>query len=70
MIISVLVAAPIFRIWNTQRFEIAKTDNGKQVLGRIFTYFSAYHLWDFISVLIKVIFVMAPGFQKQPVVPS
>jgi O-antigen/teichoic acid export membrane protein len=40
MIISVLVTAPIFRIWNTQRFEIAKADSGKQVFGRIFTYYS------------------------------
>ena len=68
MIISVLVTAPIFRIWNTQRFEIAKTDNGKQVLGRIFTYFSAVVIFTGlgISVLIKeVIFVMAaPGFQE------
>lgn len=68
MIISVLVTAPIFRIWNTQRFEIAKTDNGKQVLGRIFTYFSAVVIFTGlgISVLIKeIIFVMAaPGFQE------
>jgi len=38
MIISVLVLEPFFRIWNTQRFELAKQDDGKDVLGRGFTY--------------------------------
>lgn len=41
MILSVLVSAPIFRIWNTQRFEIAKQDDAKMVFKRIFTYYSA-----------------------------
>ncbi len=39
MIISVLVAAPIFRIWNTQRFEIAKQSNAASVYARVFTWF-------------------------------
>ena len=68
MIISILITAPIFRIWNTQRFEIAKTDHGKQVLGRIFTYYSAMVIFAGlgISVFIKeIIFIMAaPGFQE------
>lgn len=68
MIISIIVSAPIFRIWNTQRFEIAKTDHGKQVLGRIFTYYSAVVIFTGlgISVFIKeIIFIMAaPGFQE------
>jgi len=39
MIISVLVAAPIFSIWNTQRFEIAKQDDAASVYARVFTWF-------------------------------
>jgi O-antigen/teichoic acid export membrane protein len=40
MVLSVLVSAPIFRIWNTQRFEIAKQANAKMVFKRMFTYYS------------------------------
>jgi O-antigen/teichoic acid export membrane protein len=67
MIISVLVSAPIFRIWNTQRFEIAKTDNGKQVLGRIFTYYAAVIMFVGLGISVfveEIVFIMAaPGFQ-------
>jgi len=41
MILSVIVSAPIFRIWDTQRFEIAKTNDAKEVFSKIFTYYSA-----------------------------
>jgi len=41
MILSIVVSVPIFRIWNTQCFETAKSENGKKVISRIFTYFSA-----------------------------
>lgn len=40
MILSVLISAPIFRIWNTQRFEIYKTDSPKYVFKKMFTYYS------------------------------
>ncbi|WP_028575387.1 oligosaccharide flippase family protein [Desulfonatronovibrio hydrogenovorans] len=39
MILSVLVAGPIFKIWNTQRFEIARQEKPDSVFGRMFTYF-------------------------------
>jgi O-antigen/teichoic acid export membrane protein len=72
MIISIIVTEPIFRIWNTQRFEIAKTDHGKQVVGRIFTYYSTVIIFAGlgISIFIKeIMFIMAAqGFQEATVV--
>ena len=44
MIISILVAQPVFRIWNTQRFEIAKEPDAGWVFGRMFTYIMAAFL--------------------------
>jgi O-antigen/teichoic acid export membrane protein len=40
MILSMLIVTPIFHIWNTQRFEIAKQDHPKPVFARMFTYFA------------------------------
>jgi len=62
MILSILISAPVFRIWDTQRFEIAKADNGRQIIGQIFTYFSAVLIFAslVISVFIdEIIFLMA-----------
>lgn len=52
MILSVLISAPIFRIWDTQRFEIAKSDDAKQVFKKIFTYFSAILI--FVGLIISI----------------
>lgn len=52
MILSFLISIPIFRVWDTQRFEIAKSDNAKKVFGRIFTYFSAVTI--FAGLIISV----------------
>lgn len=40
MVISVLVTAPFFKIWDTQRFEIAGQSDGAAVFARVFTWFS------------------------------
>lgn len=40
MILAVLITGPIFKIWNTQRFEIARQNNPGPVFGRMFTYFA------------------------------
>ena len=40
MIVYVIVSAPIFRIWDSQRFEIAKAKEAKQIFGRMFTYYA------------------------------
>ena len=63
MIISVVVAQPIFRIWNTQRYDIAKTPGSEVVFGRMFTYIILAFLVAglFISTLIdETIAIMAP----------
>ncbi len=39
MLISILLSGPIFRIWNTYRFEIAKQPDAQLVFSRMFTYF-------------------------------
>ncbi|MCG8635356.1 MAG: oligosaccharide flippase family protein, partial [Desulfobacterales bacterium] len=39
MLLVVLMTDPFFRIWNTQRFEIASQDRGSLIIGRYFTYF-------------------------------
>ena len=62
MILTVLVFAPFFRIWDIQRFEIAKTVDGKRIFGRVFTYYSAVSIFAGlgISVLIEeIINIMA-----------
>jgi O-antigen/teichoic acid export membrane protein len=64
MIISVIVAQPFFRIWNTQRFEIAKQQNSKKVLSGFFTYFLllVVTVGLFISIFSEeVIAIMAPA---------
>ena len=68
MILTILVSGPIFRIWDTQRFEIAKTEDGKKVFGRIFTYYSVIIFFAglTISVFINEIFsiMAAPEYQS------
>ena len=62
MILTVFVFAPFFRIWDIERFEIAKTDDGKQIFGRFFTYYCAVIIFAglVISVLIEeIINIMA-----------
>jgi O-antigen/teichoic acid export membrane protein len=67
MILTVFVFAPFFRIWDVERFEIAKRDNGKGVFTRIFTYYSAAIIFVglVISVLIdEAVYIMAaPEYQ-------
>ena len=38
-IISVLIMVPIFQIWNTQRFEIAKQSDAGSIYAKVFTWF-------------------------------
>lgn len=62
MILSFLISAPIFRVWDSQRFEIAKSDDAKQVFGRIFTYFSAVLIFSGLGISVfidEVIYIMA-----------
>ena len=63
MMLSYLVAEPFFRIWNTQRFEIAKKDNSQYTFSRFFTYFSFIMFFGALGISIfieEVIYVMAP----------
>ena len=63
MIISMLVAQPIFRIWNAQRYEIAKLPDSDVVYGRMFTYILSAFLFVglIISTLIdETVSIMAP----------
>ena len=62
MILSVLVSAPFFRIWNTQRFEIAKTDDAKRIFGRIFTYYCGVIIFAALGISLfinEIIYIMA-----------
>lgn len=62
MILSVIVSAPFFRIWNTQRFEIAKTDDAKRIFGRIFTYYCGVIIFAALGISVfidEVIYIMA-----------
>jgi O-antigen/teichoic acid export membrane protein len=64
MIISLVVTQPIFRIWNTQRYEIAKEPDSEVVFGRMFTYivFAFLAAGLLISTLIdETIAIMAPA---------
>lgn len=38
-LLVVLMTDPFFRIWNTQRYEIAASKEGPQIIGRYFTYY-------------------------------
>lgn len=71
MILGVIVSAPILRIWDTQRFEIAKTKEAKQVFGRMFTYYSLVVVFAGlgISVFIReIISIMAAAEYRGAVV--
>lgn len=41
ILLVVLITDPFFRIWNTQRYEIAGRPDGSIVIGRYFTYYLA-----------------------------
>ncbi|MDY0131702.1 MAG: oligosaccharide flippase family protein [Desulforegulaceae bacterium] len=62
MMISVLISQPIFRIWDTQRYEIAKKENGKEIFSKVFTYYNFFvvSVGLVISVYIReIIFIIA-----------
>jgi len=60
MILSVIVSQPVFRIWNTQRYEVIKQDDGKTIYSKIFTYYflvlvlSSLGICIFIDEIIKI----------------
>lgn len=39
-ILSVLISTPFFRVWNTQRFEIAAKQEGKSIFSKVLTYYT------------------------------
>lgn len=64
MIVSVLISQPIFNIWNTQRYEVAKSPTGGSEVGRMFTYIWALILFAGLCVAVpadEVVALMAPG---------
>lgn len=64
MILSVIISEPFFRIWNTQRFEIAKTTDAAKVFGRIFTYYCGVIIFAALGISVfsdEVISIMAPS---------
>lgn len=63
MMLSYLVAEPFFRIWNTQRFEIAKNDNAQYTFAKFFTYFSFIMLFGALGISVfieEVVQIIAP----------
>lgn len=67
MILTILVSGPIFRIWDTQRFEIAKAEDGEKVFRKIFTYYSGIMIFAglSISVFINEIFSIMAAREYQ-----
>lgn len=64
MIISVIISEPFFRIWNTQRFELAKEENAHLKMGLFFTYYAMIVIAAAlgISIFIKeIIIIMTPS---------
>jgi len=62
MILSIIVSVPIFRIWDTQRFEAAKSENGNKMISRIFTYFTAVIIFAGLGICMfvdEIIHIMA-----------
>ena len=41
MIVSLMISQPIFKVWNTQRFEIAKQIDAKKIFALYFTYYTS-----------------------------
>lgn len=72
MIISLLISGPIFRIWNVQRFEIAKQPGAKYVFSKMLTYFTLVISFAglTISVLIDDVLkiIATPAFQDAKIV--
>jgi O-antigen/teichoic acid export membrane protein len=63
MIISIIICQPFFRIWNTQRYEIANTNNAPLLFGRVFTYFLTFLLVGAFAITLfadNAISIMAP----------
>lgn len=63
MIISVIVSQPFFRIWNTQRFEIAKQNNPGPTLSSFFSYYALIILTAGLTIGVfsdEVVKIMAP----------
>lgn len=62
MILSMLVASPIFKIWNTMRYEIAKQPNAPTVFAQTFTWFTLILVTAGLGISLfidEVIFFMA-----------
>jgi O-antigen/teichoic acid export membrane protein len=62
MILSIIVSAPIFRIWDAQRFEIAKTNEAQKVFKRIFTYYFSIVVFSGLGISVfidEIISIMA-----------
>jgi len=67
MIISIIVSTPIFKIWDTQRFEIAKNNNAQQIFKKIFTYYSAVIIFVGLGISVfidEIVSVMAASEYK------
>jgi O-antigen/teichoic acid export membrane protein len=54
MILSVVISEPIFRIWNTQRLEVAKMQNSSVVFGKMFTYIVCILIFGALGISIWV----------------
>jgi O-antigen/teichoic acid export membrane protein len=67
LILSTMISAPIFRIWNTQRFEIAKSDSAPETVGRLFTYYALVMIAAALGIGLfadEAISLMAPSAYK------
>jgi len=64
MIISIIISAPFFRIWNTKRFELIKKDDAPRNMGLFFTYYSLVVIIAALGISIfirEVIIIMTPS---------
>ncbi len=63
MIVSVIVIGPIFRIWNIQWFDIAKTKDAAAICGKYFTYIFLVMVYAGLCISLpiqEIIAIMAP----------
>ncbi len=64
MMIGFLVSAPFFKIWNTQRFEIAKRNNPGPTLSRFFSFYTLLVVFIGLGISVfsdEVVQIMAPA---------
>ena len=62
MIVSIIISDPIYRIWNTYRFEIANMPDAKTIYSKVLTYYFAVVIYAALGISVfisEIITIMA-----------